>query len=65
MSAARSRSRARPARILRQLRHDRRTVALLVVVPALLLALLYFMYDGAGADLRPDRAGHARASSRS
>lgn len=36
------------ARILRQLRHDRRTVALLIVVPALLLALLYFMYDGAG-----------------
>jgi len=36
------------ARILRQLRHDRRTVALLVVVPAVLLVLLYFMYDGAG-----------------
>src|SRR4051794_39870518 len=36
------------ARILRQLRHDRRTVALLVVVPAVLLALLYFMYDGSG-----------------
>jgi ABC-2 type transport system permease protein len=36
------------ARILRQLRHDRRTVALLIVVPALLLALLYFMYDGSG-----------------
>ncbi len=34
-------------RILRQLRHDRRTVALLVVVPTLLLTLLYFMYDGA------------------
>jgi ABC-2 type transport system permease protein len=36
------------ARILRQLRHDRRTVALLVLVPSLLLALLYFMYDDAG-----------------
>ena len=35
-------------RILRQLRHDRRTVALLVLVPALLLALLYFMYHDAG-----------------
>lgn len=34
------------ARILRQLRHDRRTVALLVLVPSLLLALLFFMYDG-------------------
>ncbi|MBL7256626.1 ABC transporter permease [Paractinoplanes lichenicola] len=39
---------ATAARVLRQLRHDRRTVALLIVVPALLLALLYFMYDGAG-----------------
>jgi ABC-2 type transport system permease protein len=36
------------ARILRQLRHDRRTVALLVIVPAMLLVLLYFMYDQAG-----------------
>jgi ABC-2 type transport system permease protein len=32
-------------RIVRQLRHDRRTVALLIVVPSLLLALLYFMYQ--------------------
>lgn len=29
------------ARILRQLRHDRRTVALLVVVPVVLLTLVY------------------------
>jgi ABC-2 type transport system permease protein len=35
-------------RILRQLRHDRRTVGLLVVVPAALLTLLFFMYDQAG-----------------
>jgi ABC-2 type transport system permease protein len=34
------------ARILRQLRHDRRTVALLVAVPTLLLAVLYYMYQG-------------------
>ncbi|MGX6604915.1 ABC transporter permease [Micromonosporaceae bacterium Da 78-11] len=40
---------ATAARILRQLRHDRRTVGLLLVVPAALLALLYFMYDGSGA----------------
>jgi ABC-2 type transport system permease protein len=40
---------ATTTRILRQLRHDRRTVALLVVVPALLLGLLYFMYDNAGS----------------
>lgn len=32
-------------RILRQLRHDRRTIALMLVVPILLLALLYFMYE--------------------
>ncbi|HEU4348408.1 MAG TPA: ABC transporter permease [Actinoplanes sp.] len=35
-------------RILRQLRHDRRTVALLILVPSLLLTLLYFMYHDAG-----------------
>jgi len=39
---------ATTARILRQLRHDRRTVALLVAVPSLLLALLYFMFHNAG-----------------
>jgi ABC-2 type transport system permease protein len=32
-------------RILGQLRHDHRTVGLLVVVPPLLLTLLYFMFD--------------------
>jgi ABC-2 type transport system permease protein len=32
-------------RILRQLRHDRRTIALMLVVPVVLLTLLYFMYD--------------------
>lgn len=35
---------ATTARILRQLRHDRRTIALLVAVPGLLLTVLYFMY---------------------
>jgi ABC-2 type transport system permease protein len=39
---------ATAARILRQLRHDRRTVALLVVVPSLLLVLLYYMFRNAG-----------------
>jgi ABC-2 type transport system permease protein len=39
---------ATTARILRQLRHDRRTIALLLVVPVLLLTLLYFMFDSAG-----------------
>lgn len=32
-------------RILRQLRHDRRTIALLIVVPSLLLTLLYYMFE--------------------
>jgi ABC-2 type transport system permease protein len=36
---------ATAGRILRQLRHDRRTVALLVAVPTALLTLIYFMYD--------------------
>ncbi|MFI5897239.1 ABC transporter permease [Actinoplanes sp. NPDC051513] len=36
-------------RVMRQLQHDRRTVALLIVVPALLLALLYFMYEDSPA----------------
>lgn len=31
-------------RVLRQLRHDRRTIALLVAVPALLLTIVYYMY---------------------
>ncbi|MGC4875191.1 ABC transporter permease [Micromonospora sp. DT43] len=35
---------ATTGRILRQLRHDRRTIALLVLVPAVLLTLVYFMY---------------------
>jgi ABC-2 type transport system permease protein len=36
---------ATTGRILRQLRHDRRTMALLVAVPALLLTILYFMFE--------------------
>jgi ABC-2 type transport system permease protein len=36
---------ATTGRILRQLRHDRRTIALLVAVPSLLLTLIYFMYE--------------------
>jgi ABC-2 type transport system permease protein len=40
---------ATTGRILRQLRHDRRTVVLLVAVPSLLLTLLFFMYDNAGS----------------
>jgi ABC-2 type transport system permease protein len=33
-------------RILTQLRHDRRTIALMAVIPALLLVLIRFIYDG-------------------
>ena len=32
-------------RILSQLRHDKRTIGLLIMVPVLLLTLLYFMFD--------------------
>ncbi|MDI2132919.1 ABC transporter permease [Yinghuangia seranimata] len=33
-------------RVLRQLRHDPRTIALMLLVPCLLLALLRWLYDG-------------------
>jgi ABC-2 type transport system permease protein len=33
-------------RILGQLRHDRRTIAMIIVVPSALITLLYFMFDG-------------------
>jgi ABC-2 type transport system permease protein len=33
-------------RVLRQLRHDPRTVAMLLVVPCVLLTLLWWMFDG-------------------
>src|SRR5690349_7961269 len=33
------------ARILRQLRHDKRTIALVLVVPTVLLTLLRYLYD--------------------
>jgi ABC-2 type transport system permease protein len=36
------------ARVLRQLRHDHRTVALLLVLPALVLTLLWWMFDERG-----------------
>jgi ABC-2 type transport system permease protein len=37
---------ATTARILRQLRHDPRTVGLLIVVPIVLMGLVYAMFDG-------------------
>ncbi|WP_278265833.1 ABC transporter permease [Nocardia sp. AG03] len=38
---------ATTGRILRQLRNDRRTVVMILVVPAVLMALLYFIYQDA------------------
>ena len=37
---------ATASRVLRQLRHDRRTLAMLVVVPCVLLSLLAWIFDG-------------------
>ncbi|MFE2764473.1 ABC transporter permease [Streptomyces halstedii] len=37
---------ATAARVLRQLRHDPRTVALLLIVPALMITLLRYVFDG-------------------
>ncbi|MGH3712798.1 MAG: ABC transporter permease [Micromonosporaceae bacterium] len=34
-------------RVLNQIRHDRRTIALILVVPSLLISLLYFVFDSA------------------
>jgi len=53
MSAAITASTA--ARVLRQLRHDRRTVAMLIVLPALLITNVWAMYDGRSASF--DRIG--------
>jgi len=33
-------------RVLNQLRHDKRTIALVILVPALLLTLIYYVFDG-------------------
>ncbi len=38
-------------RILRQLRHDPRTIAMLLVVPVVLMGLMYAMFDGSGPAL--------------
>ncbi|MGI8531790.1 MAG: ABC transporter permease [Geodermatophilaceae bacterium] len=44
-------------RVLRQLRHDHRTVALMLVVPCVLLALVFWLYDSDPAVF--DRVGPA------
>ncbi|WP_280486288.1 ABC transporter permease [Nocardia farcinica] len=52
---------ATTGRILRQLRNDHRTVAMILVVPALLMTLLYFIYADTPASPHPpalfDRVG--------
>jgi ABC-2 type transport system permease protein len=42
-------------RILRQLRHDRRTIALMLVVPVILITIVYYMYED--SPLTFDRIG--------
>ena len=37
---------ATAARVLTQLRHDHRTIALVLVVPSVLLTLLRYLFDG-------------------
>lgn len=44
--ASTRRTLATSGRVLTQLRHDRRTIALLIVVPCVLLTLLKYMFDG-------------------
>lgn len=52
---------ATAARVLKQLRHDRRSIALILVVPALLLAVVYYLYENEtvppGAPRTFDRVG--------
>lgn len=40
---------ATAARVLQQLRHDPRTIAMIVVVPGVLMTLLWWVYDGGPA----------------
>ncbi|MFD7020702.1 ABC transporter permease [Streptomyces sp. NPDC059928] len=44
-----SRTLATAARVLRQLRHDPRTIALLLVIPSLMTILLRYVFDGSPA----------------
>lgn len=54
---------ATTGRILRQLRNDHRTVAMILVVPALLMTLLYFIYqDAPGPPHAPRRSSTGSAS---
>ena len=41
-----TRTLATAARVLRQLRHDPRTIAMMILIPCIMLALLYWVFDG-------------------
>jgi ABC-2 type transport system permease protein len=41
-----ARTTATAARVLRQLRHDPRTIALMILIPCVMLFLLHYVYDG-------------------
>lgn len=41
-----SRTTATATRVLRQLRHDPRTIALMILIPCLMLVLLRYVFDG-------------------
>ncbi|MFT9786851.1 ABC transporter permease [Streptomyces bacillaris] len=47
LSLSLSRTTATAARVLRQLHHDPRTIALLLLVPVLMITLLRYVFDGA------------------
>ncbi len=51
---------ATSVRVLRQLRRDHRTVALILVVPTLLVTLVWWMFLDQPADLRPRRRAAGR-----
>ena len=61
---ARLHASSRAGRVLRQLRADHRTVALMLVVPCVLIGLLAWIFNGT-TGLRPDRRPRCSASSRS
>lgn len=41
-----ARTTATATRVLRQLRHDPRTIALMILIPCLMLVLLRYVFDG-------------------
>lgn len=58
-----ARTLATAARVLRQLSHDPRTIALLLLIPVLMITLLRYVFDGTPAPSTPS-APRCSASSR-